>query len=172
MNITADHIRILTALRDASALRREPTAAVPDGHRKMFTLVDLAQEGRLASVNGFTSDGLCAAARSLRKHTFYVAGRTMHTVTSYGITDEGRAYLASLEKAAGVTDLVAAELALEQAELALEQAELALEQAELALEQATLRCQAAMSDLIRLRREVDVRGSLNVLLDNLKEGAR
>jgi hypothetical protein len=153
MNITADHIRILTALRDASARRREPTAAVPDGHRKMFSIGQLESEGRL-SIGPYTN----AAARSLRKHTPYVAGRTMHTVTSYGITDEGRAYLASLEKSAGVTDLVAAELALEQVEAD--------------MRAAVARCQAARSDLTRLRREAGVRGSLNVLLDGLKESAR
>jgi hypothetical protein len=158
MNITPDHLRILVALSDASALRREPKPLTPDGHERWFSLVDLAQEGRLPSENGFTSDGLCAAARSLRKHTPYVAGRTLHTVVYYSLTAEGRVFLSALEDEAGVSGLVAAEQELEQAEHD--------------MRQVTDRYHAARAAHIAARRAAGVRGSINVLLDAMKETAR
>lgn len=154
MNITPDHLKILVALRDASALRREPKEITPDGHERWFTLVELTQEGRLADP---TPPAMSRAARSLRKSTPYVAGQTLHTVVYYTITDEGVALLAGLERAAGVTVLVAAELALEQAEKD--------------MHAAVDRYHGARAALTAARREAGVRGSINVLLDAMKAGA-
>jgi hypothetical protein len=152
MNITDDHLKILVALRDASALRCAPTPGAPDGHQRMFSTGQLEIEGRL-NIGPRTN----AAARSLRKHTPYVAGRTLHTVTFYGITDEGRAYLAALEREAGADGLVAAELALEQAEAD--------------MRAAVDRYHQARAAHTKARREAGNRGSLNVVRDYLKERA-
>jgi hypothetical protein len=116
MSITSDQLKIMVALRDAAALRREPGPITPDGHEKWFRLSELVQEGRLPhDDDGYASPALCSAARSLRKQGL-VAGRVQHTVTWYSLTGGGGAMLARLEADAGVTELTAAELALEQAE--------------------------------------------------------
>lgn len=156
MSITPDQLKIMIALRDASALRREPRPLTPDGHEKWFTLTQMISEGRLIGPDGFTPPGLSAAARSLRRLGL-VAGRVQHTVTWWSLTGGGGAMLARMEADAGVTGLVAAELALEQA------------QAD--IEAATDRYQAARAACTAARREAGVRGSVNVLLDALKETA-
>jgi hypothetical protein len=155
MNSASDHLKILVALRDASALRREPGPLTPDGHERWFTLTQLISEGRLVDACPPT---LSAPARSLRKHTPYVVGKTLYTRVYYSITDAGREYLEGLERTAGVTALTAAELALEQAETD--------------MHQAVDRYHEARAGLAAARREAGARGSLNVLLDAMKETAR
>ena len=111
MNLSADHIRILSALRAATVLRREPGTLTPDGHEHWWTLIELIQEGRLADPAPPT---MSRAARGLRKHGL-VASRTTFTVTRYSITGEGLLALAERESAAGLSDVVAAEMDLDQA---------------------------------------------------------
>lgn len=152
MSITPAQLQVLTALRAAEALRREPKTLTPDGHEKWRTLEELEEEGRLV-----VTPRASAAARTLRKQGL-VAGRTQFTVTRYSLTGGGGALLARLEKEAGASDLAAAEMALEQAEKD--------------ERDATARCQAARAACSRLRREAGVRGSANVLLDYLKENPR
>jgi hypothetical protein len=161
MSITSDQLKILVALRDAAALRREPGPITPDGHEKWFRLSELVQEGRLPhDDDGFASPALCAAARSLRKQGL-VAGRVQHTVTWYSLTGAGGSMLARLEAEAGVTDLAAAERALEQAEKD---------------EQAAIdRCHAARAALYDARAAYGRRPALRalyLLLDALEAVAR
>jgi hypothetical protein len=161
MSITPDQLKIMVALRDASALRREPGPITPDGHEKWFRLSELVQEGRLPhDDDGFASPALCAAARSLRKQGL-IAGRVQHTVTWYSLTGGGGAMLARLEADAGVTELTAAELALEQAESD--------------MNAATDRYHAAREGLHAARAAYGRRPalwSLYLLLDAMKETAR
>jgi hypothetical protein len=160
MSITSDQLKIMVALRDAAALRREPGPITPDGHEKWFRLSELVQEGRLPhDDDGYASPALCSAARSLRKQGL-VAGRVQHTVTWYSLTGAGGSMLARLEADAGVTDLAVAELALEQAEKD---------------EQAAIdRCHAARAALYDARAAYGRRPalrSLYLLLDAMKETA-
>jgi hypothetical protein len=159
MSITSDQLKILVALRDAAALRREPGPITPDGHEQWFTLSELVGEGRLTGgIGAFAT--LSAAARSLRKQGL-VAGRVQHTVTWYSLTGAGGSMLARLEAEAGVTDLAAAERALEQAEKD---------------EQAAIdRCHAARAALYDARAAYGRRPALRalyLLLDALEAVAR
>jgi hypothetical protein len=157
MSITPDQLKVMVALRDAAALRREPKTLTPDGHEQWFRLSELVQEGRLPhDDDGFASPALCAAARSLRKQGL-VAGRVQHTVTWYSLTGGGGALLSRLEAEAGVTELVAAELALEQSEAD--------------MNAAVDRYHVARTALTIARRTAGVRGSINVLLDAMKVSA-
>jgi hypothetical protein len=153
VNITAEHLKILVALRDAAALQRKPADGVLDGHQHRFSLGQLEREERL-SITADTS----AAARSLRRHTEYVTGSTMHMVVYYALTDAGLGFVARLEEQAGVTGLAAAELALEQAERD--------------MHAAIGRYHEARRVHTAARREAGVRGSVNVLLDAMKETVR
>lgn len=155
MSITPDQLKIMIALRDASALRREPSPLTPDGHEKWWSLGELEMQG-LLDIGPYTN----AAGRTLRRLGL-VAGRTQHTVTRYSLTGGGGAMLARMEAEAGVTGLVAAELALAQA---------------VKDEQAAVdRCHEARAALYEARRANGRRPALSsayVLLDALKETAR
>jgi hypothetical protein len=109
MNLSDDHIRILSALRAATVLRRAPGTLTPDGHEHWWKLGELEMEGRL-DIGPHTN----AAARGLRKHGL-VAGRTSFTVTRYAITGEGLLALAGYEAEHGRSDVAAAEMDLDQA---------------------------------------------------------
>ena len=49
MNLTEEQYELLAALRAASALRRQPGPANPDGPRPLWTLAALAEAGRLSA---------------------------------------------------------------------------------------------------------------------------
>jgi len=110
--ITTTGLAVLTALRAASVLTREPGTLTPDGHRKFFTIAELEEEGRLDGIEDVT--GLSRAARGLYKNG-YVAVRTQFTVTRWAITAEGLLALAGVEAEAGVSEAVALLLDLDQA---------------------------------------------------------
>lgn len=110
-------IVVMVGLRDASARRREPTAACPDGHHTMFTITDLVADGlmlggEVGNLRGVAE--LDKTARSLCKRHLVVR-RVLHTRSYYGLTDEGLALVARIEAEAGVTGLVAAEHARNEA---------------------------------------------------------
>lgn len=104
-----DHVRILSALRAATALRREPGTLTPDGHEHWWKLGELEMENRL-DIGPHTS----AAARGLRKLGL-VTGRTNFSVTRYAITGEGLLALAGYEAEHGLAGVAAAELDIDQA---------------------------------------------------------
>lgn len=115
MNLSADHIRVLSALRAASVLRREPGTLTPDGHERWWKLAELADDGRFDSaVTDAALARLSAVARGLRKHSL-VASRTTFTVTRYSITGEGLLALAGYEAEHGLAAVAAAELDIDQA---------------------------------------------------------
>lgn len=134
-------IIVLAALRDASARRREPTAAHPDGHHTMFTVTDLVSDAlALARWDGEASSyrdlaGLDKAARGLAKRGL-AARRTIYTRVYYGLTTEGLALLDKIEAEAGVTDLAAAVHERDEATAALAEAERRVREAQEALRQA------------------------------------
>jgi hypothetical protein len=152
MSVTPDQLKILHALRGAHALRREPTTGCPSGHQRLHTLGALDLEGRL-DIGPATS----AAARGLRQKGLII-GRTLHTVTRYTLSEEGLALLTELEEKAGATELVAAELAFEQAQYD--------------WEQATERRVMAQRAINKARTRAERPGSINLLLDAMKETAR
>jgi hypothetical protein len=154
MNISPDQLKILHALRGATALRREPTAAAPDGRHRFFTLTELILEGRLVD----SGIPLGRAARGLRQKGL-VIGRTLHTHTTYIISDTGAALLAELDEKAAATELVAAELAFEQAEED--------------WHRATDRLHQARKDITRARTRAERPAAVNLLLDAMnREAAR
>jgi hypothetical protein len=115
--LTEQGITFLAALRDASALRREPSAVRPDGFVRSWTVTDLVADGRM--LGGDTENkpaiaGLDKAARGLCKRGL-AARRTFFGKSFYTLTDGGIALLARIETEAGITSLVAAQLAHEQA---------------------------------------------------------
>jgi hypothetical protein len=110
-------IVVLVGLRDATARRREPTAACPSGHHTMFTITDLVSDGlmlggEVGNLRGIAD--LDRTARGLHKRRL-ASKRTLHTRSYYGLTDEGLALVARIEEEADVTGLVAAEHARDEA---------------------------------------------------------
>jgi hypothetical protein len=117
-NLTDEQVRILSALRSASAFRRKPGVLTPDGILRWWTLSELICDGRLIG----ELDDLSSAARSLKRKGLVIS-RTQFTVVRWMITDQGRAALRHLEEQAGVSGTVKAELDFEQAKYDLELAE-------------------------------------------------
>ena len=110
MTITEEGIRLLAALRAASALKREPGVLTPTGHRQWFTLDELGCEGRL---NGdpavFDAHARRLERRGLVKH------RTQFTVTRWMLTSDGAVELLRLDQAAGVAEIVSCAMDMAQA---------------------------------------------------------
>jgi hypothetical protein len=122
-NLTDEQVRILSALRSASALRRVPAPLRPDGILRWWTLSELIYDGRLPEDGGtLVPASLSSAARSLKRKGLVIS-RTQFTVVRWMITDQGRAALRHLEEQAGVSGTVKAELDFEQAKYDLELAE-------------------------------------------------
>jgi hypothetical protein len=170
--ISPDQLRVLVALRDATALQRKPANGPLDGHSHWFTLADLMAEGRLEGGDGvFVPPALCAAARSLRKTTLYVAGKRMHTHDYYGISQAGIDYLAELEAEAGVTEVVRTQQLLEQAKTDEDRAEAAYNAAVDALQAAHQRTRIRRK-LAKQEREALAAPVIDLLLDTLKAGER
>lgn len=114
-NLNAGHVAVLTALRAATVLKREPGTLTPDGHRHWFTLAELANEGRFDfPVTDAELAQLSRTARGLYKLRL-VASRTNFTHVSYRITEAGLLALAAYEADRGLSAVAAAELDLEQA---------------------------------------------------------
>ena len=109
MSLTEHHVAVLTALRGASVLKREPGTLTPDGYEHWWSLAELAAEGRLE-----VTPALCSAARGLYKQKL-LAVRTVATVTRYALTHNGYLALAGHEAAEGTADYAAVMLELDQA---------------------------------------------------------
>jgi hypothetical protein len=125
MNLNEDHLRVLTALRGATVLRREPKTLTPDGHEHWWTLTELIQQGRLT---GTLASEMSRAVRALRKADL-VAGRTQFGTTRYAITPEGLLALAAADAAVGRSEEASAEMELDQAREDVRQARVHLDQA-------------------------------------------
>jgi hypothetical protein len=115
-HLNEHHIILLTALRDATALRREPKTLTPDGHEHWFSLRQLRDEGRLG---GFPTGALDPPARTLYKRQL-AARKTLHGTVLYAVTDQGITLLAELEERAGITETAALDREIEQARLDIE----------------------------------------------------
>jgi hypothetical protein len=155
--LSEDAIVVLAALRDASTIRREPTAANPDGYQRFFTITDLVSDGLVLGGEGYNLRGIAGldkTARGLCKKGL-VLKRTLHTRAYYALSDAGIALLARIEKEAGVTDLVAAEIAVRRANADVTDAQRrhreALEALRLARKEAGERY--ALDGLLQARRE-------------------
>lgn len=122
--LTAGQLRVLTALRNASDIKRKPRKLAPDGRTHWWSLPELVEDGWISDEANLAK--LRGAATTLYKHHF-VGQVTLYTVLRYRITEVGRILLASLEERAGVTDVVAAQVALAQARYDLEAAKEAVE---------------------------------------------
>lgn len=109
-HLNAHHVAVLTALRDATALRREPKTLTPDGHERWFSLRQLQNEDRLIGALAMFDP----PARTLYKRNL-AARRTIQGTVLYALTEQGAALLAGLEERAGITALVAADLETAQA---------------------------------------------------------
>lgn len=110
MTMTEAGVRLLAALRAASALKREPGVLTPTGHRQWFSLAELAAEGRL---NGDPAV-FVAHARRLERQGL-VKHRTQFTVTRYMLTSDGAIELLRLDSAVGVSEIVSCAMDLAQA---------------------------------------------------------
>ena len=109
MNLNEHHYRVLAALRAATVLRREPGPVTPDGYERFHLLESLATAGLL------TLDAHAeAAAEGLRKNRLVVR-RVIHTRRYFMITSDALVLLARLEAAAGMSDVISAELDMAQA---------------------------------------------------------
>jgi hypothetical protein len=155
--LSEDAIVLLVGLRDATARRREPTAACPSGHHTAFTITDLVSDGLMLGGEVGNKRGIAdldRSARGLCKRGL-VARRTLHTRAYYRLTDEGRALVARIEEEAGVTYLVAAEHARGEAAACLADAQRRATEAQEALRLA--------------RKEAGVRYPLEAVLDYRRE---
>jgi hypothetical protein len=113
--MTEEGVRLLAALRAASALRREPGTLTPTGHRQWFSLAELATEKRLpVDRAGQWLAAYECEARHLER-TGLIKHRTQFTVTRYTLTSEGALELLRLDRAAGVSEIISCAMDLAQA---------------------------------------------------------
>jgi DNA-binding MarR family transcriptional regulator len=155
--LSEDAIVVLAALRDASTIRREPTAAHPSGYQRFFTVTNLVSDGLLFGGDLRNMRGIAAldkTARGLYKKGL-VHAQTLHTRRYYALTDAGEALLARIEKEAGVDGLVAAEIEHRKARAEAEAAQ--------------ARARDAMEALRLARKAAGARYSLESLLDARRE---
>jgi hypothetical protein len=113
MNCTQDTHRLLSAFHAATMLKRAPTAATPDGHRKFFSLDLLVLEGRIEA-----GSDLCALAREAARMTRrgLLTHRRLFARDFWTITPAGAHVLRTELRDRGLTELAAIALAVEQAE--------------------------------------------------------
>lgn len=109
--MTEEGVRLLAALRAASALQREPGTLTPTGHRQWFSLAELAAEHRL---DGSMAEAYAAEARRLERRGL-VKHRTQFTVIRYMLTSDGAIELLRLDSAAGAGEIVSCAMDLAQA---------------------------------------------------------
>ena len=112
--MTEEGVRLLSALRAASALKREPGTLTPTGHRQWFSLAELATEKRLRMDGGVACAVYEREARHLER-TGLIKHRTQFTVTRYTLTSEGALELLRLDRAAGVSEIISCAMDLAQA---------------------------------------------------------
>lgn len=130
MTMTEEGVRLLAALRAASALKRVPRTLTPTGHEKWFTLTQLAAEKRLppgAELAVYEREARHLERAELIKHRT-LSGRTYWMLTSHGAIE-----LVRLDQAAGVSELVCAAMDYAQARYDVTVAERDLSAARLAM---------------------------------------
>jgi hypothetical protein len=109
---TRDTYRLLAAFHSAMLLRRIPTAATQDGHRKFFSLDLLVLENRIE-----TGADLCALAREARRMTRQglLVHRRLFARDFWMMTPAGAHMLRRETDRTGLTGVLDAALAREQA---------------------------------------------------------
>jgi hypothetical protein len=114
--MTKEALRLLAALRAASALKRVPRTLTPTGHEQWFTLSQLASEKRLP-VPAQTTEWLALYEREARhlERAGLIKHRTIYGRTRYMLTSEGATELLRLDTASGVSELVSAAMDYAQA---------------------------------------------------------
>ena len=114
--MTEEGVRLLAALRAASALVRIPRTLTPTGHEQWFTLAQLAAEKRLP-VPAQTTEWLALYEREARhlERAGLIKHRTIYGRTRYMLTGEGAIELLRLDAAGGVTEMVSAAMDYSQA---------------------------------------------------------
>jgi hypothetical protein len=114
MTMTEEGVRLLAALRAASALVRIPRTLTPTGHEQWFTLEQLAAEKRLPVL---TAEWLAVYEREARhlERAGLIKHRTQFARTRYMLTGEGAIELLRLDAAGGVTEMVSAAMDFAQA---------------------------------------------------------
>lgn len=125
--------QLLAALHSATLLKRNPTAARPDGHRSFFSLDLLVQENRIAS-----GSDLCELARAAKSMTRkgLLAHRRLFARDFWTITPAGVHVLRTELRDRGLTELAEAALAVEQADYDAKRAADAARTARIMLEMA------------------------------------
>ena len=124
--ITENQYRVMDALRRASAVRRKPGVLTPDGRSWWWSLEELIELDLLA--DGTSQAVLEAAAQSLYRRGA-VHARTQFTVRRFSLTETGAHALETLDREAGMTEHVAAELARDQAHEDIQRAQRDLDRA-------------------------------------------
>jgi hypothetical protein len=130
--MTEEGVRLLAALRAASALVRIPRTLTPTGHEQWFTLDQLAAEKRLWLRDDAERAVYEREARHLERAGL-VKHRTQFSRTRYMLTGEGAVELLRLDAAAGVTEMVSAAMDFAQARYSVAVAERDLGAARLAM---------------------------------------
>lgn len=159
--ISARHYAVLDGLRNQAAITREPKPLTPDGHEKWFSLDELDQADDLS---GYLVASVEPAAHTLRKLGL-VAARTQQSRTRYSITEAGLAELARIERDAGITEGVAANIAYAQAVYD-------VKRYQAAVQAAHQRANEALAELLRQRELLNVLSARDILDRAAKAGAR
>jgi len=139
VNLNSHHLRVLTALRGATVLTREPGTLTPDGHHKWHSVEDLLAEHRLTTAG----DPYAAEALEQLRRGGLVARKTYYSHPFYLITEAGSLALAGYEAGIGMSEIAACQLAVEQTRYDIQRATRANTAAERALEEAYRRFAAA-----------------------------
>jgi hypothetical protein len=130
--MTEGGVRLLAALRAASALVRIPRTLTPTGHEQWFTLERLADEKRLPEMDDAALALYEREARHLERAGL-IKHRTQFARTRYMLTGEGAVELLRLDAAVGVTEMVSAAMDFAQARYNMAVAERDLGAARLAM---------------------------------------
>jgi hypothetical protein len=125
--------RLLAAFHAGMLLKRTPTPATPDGHRKFFTLDQLVLEGRIAA-----GSDLCDLAREARRMTRkgLLTHRRLYGRDYWMMTPDGAHVLRTEVRQHGLTGTLDAALAVEQADYDARQAARAAAEARIRFEAA------------------------------------
>jgi hypothetical protein len=161
-NLGPRHYAVLDALRNQSALTRTPGPLTSDGHVNWHTLLQLEEAGE--ALGDYSYAVLEPAARTLRK-VGLVHMRTLHTHLYWCITEAGRLTLEQVERDAGVSEGVAANIAYAQAAY-----DVARLQEELA--DARARSIAALDKLTEQRELLGWPGAADIIDRASKAGAK
>lgn len=128
-----DTYRLLAAFHSGMMLRRTPTPATPDGHRKFFTLDQLVAEHRIAD-----GSDLCELAREAKRmaRKGLLAHRRLYGRDYWMVTPAGSHALRMETKRNGLSQLLGTGMDIEQAEYEARRAAAAARSARIMFEQA------------------------------------